>query len=185
MTGEHVRMMGVGSFTDSYPYGITIHGDTIAVSRDSGTSPRVVLFSYATGAVVREFGPVGTAEGQLNGNGRALCFTPDGAQLLITEYGPHRVSVFTVAGAFVRRIGTTELGQNNYPGAAISGDAAIVSDCSKYRVCVFSVTSGGVLRAVGSQGTADGQFSYPAGVAVRGPRLYVLDYNSPRVQVFE
>ena len=65
------------------------------------------------------------------------------------------------------------------------GEHVIVADCYNDRVCVFSLSSGELVRTFGSEGTADGQFNYPNALAVVNSRLYVLDERNPRVQVFE
>ena len=59
-----------------------------------------------------------------------------------------------------------------------------VADSRNQRVQVFS-SAGTFLFKWGSQGSGDGQFQFPVGIAVDGSgRVYVVDVNNNRVQVF-
>ena len=176
-----MRFIGVGSFPDSEPRGIALHGDIIAVGKWEGTTA-VALFRYSTGEAVREFGERGNGEGQLGRSCDGLRFTADGTRLLIYARPRPCVRVFTVEGAYVKSIGEGVLGGGQCDVESV-GDDVIVADYNKHCIRVFSLSSGETLRSFGSYGTADGQFSLPTALAVCGPRLYVLDFTF-RVQVF-
>ncbi len=61
----------------------------------------------------------------------------------------------------------------------------LVADHSNHRVCVFSTDGNALLRTWGRFGTADGEFKYPTALALADSKLFVLDFGSARVQVFE
>lgn len=114
---------------------------------------------------------------------RGVRFTPDGAHLLFAERNAKRVSLFTSAGAFVRCIGVGKLSQPCEVELTPSGDI-LVADCGRHRVFVYSPDGATVLRAFGGEGVSDGKFKLPVAMAMHGDALYVLDCDSPRVQVF-
>ena len=67
----------------------------------------------------------------------------------------------------------------------IDSDGTIyVADRGNNRICVFGAGGGDMKFSWGSKGTADGQFESPATLALSQGKLYVLDINSSRVQVF-
>ena len=171
--------------------GLAANGELIAVGKDDGDSQtrmgsngRILLFRVASGELVRRFGDWGEEEGQL-GKCEGLRFTPDGRHIVIAECRPNnRLSVFTVEGAFVRCVGKGELDQPTSVDFTSSGDV-IVCDRGHHRVCVFSLSTGALLRSWGDWGEADGEFKYPVALQVHRGLLYVMDRHSPRVQVFE
>ncbi len=61
----------------------------------------------------------------------------------------------------------------------------LVADYGNHRVCVFSADGDTLLRAWGTCGYVDGQFEYPIAIALVNSKLFVLDRNCSRVQVFE
>ena len=64
-----------------------------------------------------------------------------------------------------------------------SGEIYVV-DFGYHCVCVFN-QQGTIVRTIGiagSSGSGDGQFSNPAGIAIRGDVLYIAEYSNHRVQ---
>lgn len=174
-----MRTIGHGVF-DSGVVDIATSAGMIAV----GTyTDKVYLLDYASGDVIRSFGEKGIAEGKLNGN-NGLRFTPDGGHILIAENRSKRLSLFTLAGEFVRCIGVGSLNRPDDVDFATNGDI-VVADYGKHCICVFSPDGSTLLRSFGSQGSeAPGRFNNPTALAVLGNQLYVLDRESARVQVF-
>ncbi len=86
---------------------------------------------------------------------------------------------------FVRCVGEGVLGYSLLDVAFSVTGEIVVSDCAGHRVCVFSPESGELVRSFGAKGTGDGQFDGPAALAAAGKHLYVLDWDTSRVQVFE
>jgi len=184
LAGGHVRFIGVGKI-DAPIAGLATNGELIAVGKvDFDSNGRILLFRVASGELVRRFGDCEEAEGQLK-----YCdgfrFSPDNRHIVVAEGDPnHRLSVFTVEGAFVRCVGHGELGWPSSVDFTSSGDV-IVCDTFHHRVCVFSLSTGALLRTWGKEGEADGEFEYPRALQVHRGLLYVLDEWSPRVQVFQ
>jgi len=184
LTGDSVRIIGADTI-QSFIGGLTTNGELIAVGKvDEGTNGRVLLYSVASGDLVRQFGDCGSEPGKL-GSCWGVCFTPDNRHIIVAESHPNnRLSVFTVEGAFVKCIGAGVLNWPTSVGLTATGDL-VVSDQGHHRICVFSFSSGEPLRHWGTEGSLDGQFKFPKVAQVAAGRLYVLERDSPRVQAFE
>jgi tripartite motif-containing protein 71 len=138
----------------------------------------------------------GSAEGNLKYSfGVALLQSNGGQQetVLVTEQGNHRVSQFALDGTFVGIFaGTGEQGSGDgefdVPRAIAvlgsSGEVA-VADSMNHRVQIFD-SEGKYKRQFGTEGKeADGQLSYPAGLASDAHgNLLVVDLTN-RLQVFD
>ena len=115
-------------------------------------------------------------------------FTPDRRDIIVAEsdgYGTKgRLSVFTLAGEFVRCIGEGELNSAHDVEVADNGDI-IVCDTSGNVIRVYSADGGSSLHQWGGGGEADEEFESWTALAMCGGQLYVLDGDSKRVQVFE
>ena len=59
----------------------------------------------------------------------------------------------------------------------------VASGKSAHRLSVFDGDSGDLLRAVGGRGTGPGEFTRPNGLAVAGDLLFVVERDTPRVQL--
>ncbi len=161
---------------------IDVHGDMVAVGTGAAT---VVLLSYATGTIIRTFGSRGTCQGNIGGYTEGLRFTIDGVYILVAEHSNKRLSKFRVSdGAFVDFYCEGQV-SNGHKDVEIapSGDV-IVADDSAHRVCVNSADGRTLLRTWGTEGTDDGLFKEPTALALVGNKLFVLDRDSARVQVF-
>ncbi|MGN6112868.1 MAG: phytase [Luteimonas sp.] len=64
------------------------------------------------------------------------------------------------------------------------GTWLIASAKSMHRLVVYDAQDGRELRTVGGKGDGPGQFNRPNGVAVFGDRLFVVERDNHRVQVF-
>ena len=99
-----------------------------------------------------------------------------------------RLQKFTAAGAFVWARGPLDFTDpariNNGTAVATGpGGEIFVTDLNRHRVAVYSGT-GSLLRAFGTEGTADGQLQQPIGVAVDDGSAFVLDSGRADVQRF-
>jgi hypothetical protein len=183
LEGNHVKFIGAGVINDGV-WAVAIHDDVVAVGKYvskylCATSSRIMLFSYASGALLGQFHDV-----------HFLCvtgmqFTADGTHLVIADDRNSNVLLITTEGVFVRYIGTGVLGGGCNDVAFNSAGDIVVADCYKHRVSVFSHVDGTMLKSWGSFGNGIGEFKNPRSLAISRNRLYVLDYNSARVQVFE
>ena len=182
--GAHIRSIPVQGVR-----AVCSDGIVVVVENCRGTSGQnaVEVYDYKTSALLRGFAPFGTAgeEGITGTYPGGIRITPDGKHVLFCEYSTPRLSLFTLEGKFIKHIGAGVVGTSHKDVEFTSSGEIIVADSSNHRVCVFSADGSTLLRSWGTNGTGDGQFSGPVALAVRGPRLYVLDLSSPRVQVFE
>jgi len=185
MAGVHIGDIGAGVFGEGI-CGIACNDELIVVTKYGGLTPnRVLVFNYSTGELLRQFGPGGRGDGQI-GHPTGVRFTPDNQHIIVVDtYSNNRLSMFTVDGVFVKHIGVGVLGSFGRCDVDFTADGRIiVADYCNHRVCVFAA-DGVMTSSWGSKGTSDGQFHYPTALAVSGDKLYVLDANSARVQVFD
>ena len=188
LTGDHVRFIGDGVIDDEI-WGIAANAALIVVGKAYCTSDnRIMMFHAVTGAFVRAFGEYGWAQDQLMEFCMGIRFTPDGSHIVVAEGDVDgdrsRLSVFTLAGTFVRCIGEGELKDARDVEFTDNGDV-IVCDHNAHHICVFSADGSTLLRQWGDKGDVDGKFMGPTALAMCGGQLYVLDEVSNRVQVFE
>ena len=188
LTGDHVRFIGIGVIND-YIWSIAANAELIVVGKWDGTSNgRIMMFDAASGALARAFCDYGKAPGQLMMFCEGIRFTPDSRHIVVAEsdgVGIGRLSMFTLAGEFVRCIGEGELEGAGDVEFAANGDV-IVCDRGAHRVCVYCADSNTMLRQWGDEDdAADGDYLCPTALAMCGGQLYVLDEATKRVQVFE
>ena len=185
--GDLVRFIGV-SVIDDEIWGIAANAELIVVGKFNCTSNnRIMMFDAVAGAFVRAFGDFGEESGQLMEYCIGIRITPDCRHIIVAESnnnGTGRLSVFTLAGEFVRCIGEGELMDASDVEFAENCDI-IVCDCWADRICVYSADDSTLLRQWGGEGDADGEFKLPVALAMCGCQLYVLDMGSKRVQVFQ
>lgn len=178
LAGVHVRTIGASVINGS-AWAIAASADMIAVGSNCQEN-QVALFDVTTGELVLAFGPHGEADGQLSDT-VGLRFTPDGGHLLITS--GTCLSLFTRTGVFVRRIGVGTLNGAHDVDFAPNGDI-LAADGWAHRVCVFSRDGSTLLRQFSGLGDDLGELKVPTALALHRSELYVLEYGSDRVQVF-
>lgn len=144
----------------------------------------MLLFDYTSGALLRAFSSNGVGLGQIAVQCEGLRFSTDGRCILASEHKLGRISVFSVPdGSFVRHVGAGVLAKGYKDVEVMQDGALLVADYGNHRVCVFSV-DGSLLTSFGAEGTAPGCFVHPTTLSFQAGRLFVLDENSTRVQVF-
>lgn len=169
------------------PLGIAFDPAGNVYVTDLNSPQRVVEFDRA-GKLVVTFGQ----DEQLSfPNGVAV--DADG-RVYVTDSNNGRLLVFGTDGTLLSKIGRgAGSGSLGLPrGVAIDGQGrTFIVDSSGQGVLVYTAASGDGTEApenvgfFGSHGVADGQFSFPMGVAVDGRgRVYVADTANDRVQVW-
>ena len=179
--GAHIRDIGVGVFGDGI-CGIACNDELIVVTKFGGATPnRVLLFNYSTGELFRQFAALGRGDGQIGQHPTGVRFTLDNQHIIIVDtVNNNRLSMFTVEGVFVKHIGAGVLGDGPCDVDFTADGRIIVADYYTHRVCVFAAD--GVMT---SSWDSKGSFVYPTALAVSGDKLFVLDYWSAQVQVFD
>jgi DNA-binding beta-propeller fold protein YncE len=151
-----------------------------------GASQRVHVFD-AGGALVRDFGVAdllnypngiavdagGNAYVADSNNGRLLAFDATGARI----------------GAVARGAAESDLGMPRGVAVDSHGRVYVVDSVGQavqmYRAMQAGDTSPQYLTTFGREGTVDGAFEFPNGVAVDGRgRIYVADWNNDRLQIW-
>jgi len=165
---------------------------------------RIQRFS-AAGAFLSTWGSYGSANGQFN-EPSAVAVSAGGT-VYVADSGNHRIQRFTTTGGFLGACGSEGRGDGQFSSpsgvAVVSTGIVSVADSGNHRIQGFSAVSavyvadsgnhriqrfnatGNFLGAWGSQGTGNGQFQFPSGVAV-GPdgTVYVADSGNHRIQRF-
>ena len=207
ITGEFVlsfgsRGAGLGQFI--MLRGLSLTQDEMHLLVCDEGNNRVVVADVRDGRCLRSLqGPAGTLDAPMQ-----AIVVPQTGQVLVVDYSRCRVVVF--AGVYddtvVRTLGD---GQGHGPrqlsfpygvavldgdladSAAPDGPVAVVADTANKRLALWCVHDGTLVRHVGSEGAAPGQFYYPTVVAVVPARtsgndeayFVVLDAHNRRVQV--
>jgi len=152
--------------------------------------PTASIYVYdAAGTYLRAVTPPADAEGW---QPLGLAFDPAG-NLYVTDSNNGRLLVFAEDGSIVARVGRG-VGEGNLGlprGVALDGQGRVyVVDSTGHTVFVYGRYVEGSQRleylgSFGSQGSADGTFAFPNGIAVDGRgRLYVADSANDRVQLW-
>jgi DNA-binding beta-propeller fold protein YncE len=156
------------------PIGVCANADVVVVgSEHEHSTHRVAVFNRNDGTLLRRFGGAGSGDGELMAP-RGLCFVTGDRHVAVADFNNYRVSVFDVAGDFIRHIG---VGVLNGPldVAATAVDELVVADFGSVCLRVFS-SAGDLLASVG-----EGVFT---GVAVHGRTVFASDGNTNSVSVY-
>lgn len=108
-------------------------------------------------------------------------------EIVVTEVGNHRVSVFNGNGVYSRSFGRKgdQKGEFDCPaGIALHGDKIIVADGCNHRVQVIS-DQGKYLGQFGGEGSLDHQFQNPHGLSVnKEGNIVVADRRNKSIKIF-
>ena len=156
---------------------------------------RVAVFDTASGAFVRQLtGPAGTLAAP-----DGVVVVPSTGEVLVSEWSQCRVVVFRSVSddTVVRTLGgpaalawpcglavldgILEPGQAGGPQTRLAPTAVVV-DSDNHRLVLFRIADGSVVRQLGSNGSAPGQFNQPRAVAVTSAG-HLLVTDDFRVQV--
>ena len=107
-------------------------------------------------------------------------------EMIVSECGRHRVSIFDIRGQKIRTFGS----HGDSPDQMV-GPAGIAIDDTD-NICVSSehklqkfTSSGELIKCVGQEGRKEGEFDDPRGVTLYDNQIYVCDRNNHRIQVFD
>ena len=112
----------------------------------------------------------------------------DRDEIAVTEWGNHRVSVFSSDGTHLRSFGWEgkKNGEFKFP-SGITFDShgnVVVADCWNHRVQVFD-RNGNFLSKFGEQGSRDNQLQYPEGLSINGNGdIIVADKGNKLIKIF-
>ena len=118
---------------------------------------------------------------------------PDGVvvaddKLYVTDAGNHRVQIYDVSGLTPMHERTLSGGFDFPSGVAIADSKLYVADKNNHYVKIYANLSGAPAfeRAIGTGTiqTDNTGFQLPNGVAVADGKLYVVDFNNHRVQIY-
>jgi len=179
-------------------YGKSLQLDTnLALPSDVGVGRNGRIYVVNGGKhEVAVFNQDGTRTATLGAQGseRGQLFEPVGigigpqGEIYVADKGNQRLQVYADDGQFRREIPLEEEGDAVDPvDVAVSADGTelFVSANNSHRVLVFS-TGGQLLRAWGGEGEDEGQFRYPATVALDPQgNVLVVDVLNQRVQKFD
>lgn len=156
-------------------------GDQFVVGTGpSDEPPRVTIIDYKTRNIVREIGA-----GRLDRLIAFVRFTPDDKHVLVPTSCALADMYSVTDGSFVRTL--CQMDPLTVPDDltfSVSGEI-IIADTKHGEISVFSPDGDRLLHKWGSYGHMNSQFNGPIALCYVKGRLYVLDFASSRVQVFE
>ena len=115
---------------------------------------------------------------------RSICIEDEQDRILVADGRNSRIQVWTLNGNYVLEFGKKHLKQPW--GICLAIDFVFVTDSELNAVFKFNLLDFQLIqRTKLKQGPTPGsQLSSPAGVAVRGEHLYVVEYGNNRISVF-
>ncbi len=167
----------------SVPYAVAVDETGCVYVADTGNS-RIVRYDENR-RMIGEWNGDASGDGPLDWPKGILA---EGGRIYVADTENHRIGVFTPDGEW---IDWWDEGQGDGEGQLdlptdIAADGAggfYVADNFNDRIQRFSA-EGDFLSTWGVEGTGEGEFVSPSGVAVSDGRVYVADLNNRRIQVF-
>ena len=107
-------------------------------------------------------------------------------EMIVSEWGGHQIAIFDVRKERMQTFGSRgdSPEQMKYPrGIAVDNMDNIYVSC-RHKLQKFT-SSGELIRCVGQEGSKEGEFDEPCGIALHNNQVYVCDYNNHRIQVFD
>lgn len=198
-------LAGQAAWAENYPTKAARHlfdfaggsGGPLAVPTDVavGTAGRVYVVDGGNSRIVA-FGPTGQFLFSIGraGNGKGEFKSPVGVgtdaqgRVYVADSGNNRIQIFDGSGRFASSFPVTSDGRAVRPidvAPDAEGKTIYVTGNNNHKVMAFAPT-GQLLRQWGGEGLSDGEFRYPATIAVTPNGLiFVVDVMNSRVQVFD
>ena len=107
-------------------------------------------------------------------------------EMIVSEYGGHRVSIFDIRGKKIRTFGSPghSPDQMKSPAGIAVDDMDNIYVSSEHKLQKFT-SSGKLSKCVGGRGGKEGEFNNPRGVTLYDNQVYVCDGSSHRIKVFD
>ena len=175
INGEYLLQIGYsgsGNGQLSTPSGITVHNDRLYIAECSNSRISVFQLNGQFCCIIGSGYLSNPYDITVSGNG----------QVLVANYNNNCITNFTLDGTYV---GKFDKGQLSAPvGLTTDLHGFLLVTDANHRVTVFD-KDGVYVSHFGSNGSANGQFSDPYGIAVsHNGNIYVADYSNKRVQIF-
>ncbi len=174
---------GVGEISEPRAIHYSAHGDFLVLSNSSNN--RVSIFSKS-GSLVREFGSLGTGDGQFDAPHGLT--TDTNGNIYVVDTNNQRVQVFSEIGDFMFKFGSGDVGDYQF---VFPKDVALLSSgdilvTSQNAPLVKKFNSAGVYETQwGTSGTASDQFLNPEYLTIANDdSVWVTDWNQKRIQHF-
>ena len=107
-------------------------------------------------------------------------------EMIVSENGAHKVSVFDIRGQRVRTFGSRgdRPEQMKYPAGIAVDDMDNIYVGNYYKLQKFT-SRGELIKCVGQEGSKEGEFNVVGGLTVHREQVYVCDCYNHRIQVFD
>ena len=156
-------------------YGQYQYPFTMKMYRDPTQSARSVVFGLNR--------PYGIA---FNSRGEMIVSEHWGHQIAIVDTRYHQITYCHIGGQRIRTFGSCgdSPEQMIFPAGIAIDDMDNIYVTSKHKLQKFT-SSGELIKCVGQEGSKEGEFDDPLGLALHNNQVYVCDQNNHRIQVFD
>ena len=175
----------IGTITDvTRPTGIALHRGSGRLYVADTLEHRIHIYDME-GKPVATFGARGGAAGEFNFPSHLALY---GETLYVNDTMNFRIQAFDLDGRPLSAFGELGDGSGQFAqskGVGMDSEGHIyVADALSNYVQIFD-PEGRLLLAFGGKGSAAGEFLLPAGLFINRDRIYVVDSQNRRIQVFE
>ncbi len=178
--GQRVGMM-------QCPEGLALLGEERVYVADSGNN-RIQYFQQRNGKFQGSFGRKGTNAGQFM-SPRDVAVDAKNSRILVSDTGNFRIQALSLDGKPLLQFGNPKGGSVylSFPFfVTVDEDGFILVTETKSHYISVLTPRGGIVRRLGSQGDAPGQFRTPYGICVSSNKGHVVvtDSTSNCIQIF-
>jgi DNA-binding beta-propeller fold protein YncE len=171
----------------NFPEGLAVLGDDKLYVADCGND-RIQMFSQRNGKPVGGFGRKGTNAGQFV-SPRYIAIDTRNSRILVSDTGNYRIQALTLDGRPLTQFGHPKGGSVylSYPySLTVDEDGFILVTETKLHKVTVLTPRGAVVRHIGTQGNAPGQFQTPYGICLNPIKRQVIvtDSTSHCIQIY-
>jgi len=109
------------------------------------------------------------------------CDTND--DIYVTDSVRHQIYVFDTKGKFLRVLGAAQLVRPTGLALERTARRIYVTDTLRHQVIALKM-DGSLIGAIGTRGSAPGEFNFPTALTISAGKLYVVDSMNFRIQAF-